>query len=116
MTGWLEIDDTETHTYRIAMTAGKTYVFDETYRKWALESSDWFRDAPHFYIPDEFRISLFTKNSAGELVPVSGFQNQPEHGWQALDGEPDFQRFPSQFKTASLIELSVVAEKSAVSP
>ena len=24
--GWLEIDDTETHTYRIAMTAGKTYT------------------------------------------------------------------------------------------
>ena len=30
VTGWLEYDDTETHTYRIAMTKGKTYVFDET--------------------------------------------------------------------------------------
>ena len=57
VTGWLEYDDTETHTYRIAMTAGKTYVFDETYRKWALESSDWRASAPHFYLPDEFRIS-----------------------------------------------------------
>ena len=100
--GWLEYDDTETHTYRIAMTAGKTYVFDETYRKWALESSDWRAGAPHFYLPDEFRISLYTKNSAGQLVPVSGFQNQPEHGWQALDAEPGFQRFGSNYDTASL--------------
>ena len=102
VTGWLEYDDTETHTYRIAMTAGKTYVFDETYRKWALESSDWRAGAPHFYLPDEFRISLYTKNSAGQLVPVSGFQNQPEHGWQALDAEPGFQRFGSNYNTASL--------------
>ena len=102
VTGWLEYDDTETHTYRIAMTAGKTYVFDETYRKWALESSDWRAGAPHFYLPDEFRISLYTKNSAGQLVPVSGFQNQPEHGWQALDAEPGFQRFGSKWDTASL--------------
>ena len=110
VTGWLEVDDTETHTYRIAMTKGKTYVFDETYRKWALESSDWNRGAPHFYIPDEFRISLFTKNSAGELVPVSGFQNQPEHGWQALDGEPDFQRFPPQFIAGSVGEFFTITE------
>ena len=102
VTGWLEYDDTETHTYRIAMTAGKTYVFDEMYRKWALESSDWRARAPHFYLPDEFRISLYTKNSAGQLVPVSGFQNQPEHGWQALDAEPGFQRFGSNYNTASL--------------
>ena len=102
VTGWLEYDDTETHTYRIAMTKGKTYVFDETYRKWALESSDWRAGAPHFYLPDEFRISLYTKNSAGQLVPVSGFQNQPEHGWQALDAEPGFQRFGSNYDTASL--------------
>ena len=110
VTGWLEIDDTETHTYRIAMTAGKTYTFDETYRKWALESSDWYRGSPHLYIPDEFRISLFTKNSAGQLVPVSGFQNQPEHGWQALDGEPDFQRFPPQFVAGSVGEFFTITE------
>ena len=71
------------------MTAGRTYVFDETYRKWAMTSGEW-RGGPHFYIPDEFRISLFTKNSAGELVAVSGFQDQPEHGWQAIHEDPDF--------------------------
>ena len=37
VTGWLEYDGTETHTNRIAMTAGKTYIFDETYRTWALD-------------------------------------------------------------------------------
>ena len=83
VTGWLEYDDTETHTYRIAMTAGKTYVFDETYRKWALMSGEW-RGGEHYYLPDEFRISLYTKNSAGQLVAVSDFQNQPEFGWQAI--------------------------------
>ena len=92
------------------MTAGKTYTFDETYRRWALESSDWFPGAPHFYIPDEFRISLYTKNSAGQLVAVSGFQNQPEHGWQALDGEPDFQRFPPQFLAGSVGEFFTITE------
>ena len=75
------------------MTAGRTYVFDETYRKWAMTSGEW-RGAKHFYIPDEFRISLFTKNSAGELVAVSDFQDQPEHGWQALFRDPDFQIMP----------------------
>ena len=88
--GTLDLGTTETHTYRIAMTAGKTYVFDETYRKWAMMSGEW-RGAEHFYLPDEFRISLFTKNSAGQLVAVSDFQNQPERGWQALLGDPDFQ-------------------------
>ena len=83
VTGWLEYDDTETHTYRIAMTKGKTYVFDETYRKWALMSGEW-RGGEHYYLPDEFRISLYTKNSAGQLVPVRDFQNQPEFGWQAI--------------------------------
>ena len=110
VTGWLEVDDRETHTYRIAMTAGKTYTFDETYRKWALESSDWFPGAPHFYIPDEFRLSLYTNNSAGQLVAVSGFQNQPEHGWHALDGEPDFQRFPPQFLAGSVGEFFEITE------
>ena len=90
--GGLEYDDTETHTYRIAMTAGKTYVFDETYRKWAMMSGEW-REGKHFYLPDEFRISLFTKNSAGELVAVSDFQDQPELGWQTVHGDPDHQRY-----------------------
>ena len=93
--GWLDIGE-DPHTYRIHMTAGKTYVFDETYRKWALTSGEW-RGGPHFYIPDEFRISLHTKNSTGELVPVSGFQNQPEHGWQALQGDDDYQAYGGNF-------------------
>ena len=86
------------------MTAGKTYIFDEHYRKWGLTSGEW-RGGPHFYIPDEFRISLYTKNSAGELVPVSGFQDQPEHGWQAIHEDwdidqangrrSDYQRYPA---------------------
>ena len=91
--GTLDLGTTETHTYRIAMTAGKTYVFDETYRKWAMMSGEW-RGAEHFYVPDEFRISLYTKNSAGQLVAVADFQGQPEHGWQALLGDPDFQIHP----------------------
>ena len=102
--GWLEDDGVETHTYRIAMTKGKTYVFDETYRKWALMSGEW-RGGEHYYLPDEFRISLYTKNSAGELVPVSDFQDQPEHGWQAIYGDPDHQDFPSSFVRGSAQEL-----------
>ena len=100
--GWLDIGE-DPHTYRIHMTAGKTYVFDETYRKWALTSGEW-RGGPHFYLPDEFRLSLYTKNSAGELVAVSDFQNQPEHGWQAIHEDwdidddnsrySDYQRMP----------------------
>ena len=86
--GWLDIGEDPPHTYRIHMTAGKTYVFDETYRKWGLTSGEW-RGGPHFYLPDEFRISLFTKNSGGELVPVSGFQDRPENGWQAIYDEVD---------------------------
>ena len=95
--GWLDIGE-DPHTYRIHMTAGRTYVFDETYRKWALTSGEW-RGGPHFYIPDEFRISLHTKNSAGELVPVSGFQDQPENGWQAIhdDNTDDYQRYGQEF-------------------
>ena len=102
--GWLDIGE-DPHTYRINMTAGKTYVFDETYRKWAMTSGEW-RDGEHYYLPDEFRISLFTKNSAGELVAVSGFQDQPEHGWQAIheDGSPDYQRFGSAFVGPSVEE------------
>ena len=100
--GWLDIGE-DPHTYRIHMTAGKTYLFDEHYRKWGLTSGEW-RGGPHFYIPDEFRISLFTKNSAGELVPVSGFQNQPEHGWQAIyeDDAPDYQAFGPSFVADSI--------------
>ena len=95
--GWLDIGEAP-HTYRIHMTAGKTYIFDETYRKWAMTSGEW-RDGKHYYLPDEFRISLFTKNSAGELVPVSGFQDQPEHGWQAIDEDnaDDYQAFGGAF-------------------
>ena len=81
--GWLDIDEDPPHTYRIHMTAGKSYIFDEHYRKWAMTSGEW-RGGKHFYLPDEFRLSLYTKNSAGELVPVAGFQNQPNHGWQAI--------------------------------
>ena len=95
--GWLDIGE-DPHTYRIHMTAGRTYVFDETYRKWAMTSGEW-RDGEHYYLPDEFRISLFTKNSAGELVPVSDFQGQPEHGWQAIaeDKADDYQAFGPNF-------------------
>ena len=107
--GTLDLGTTETHTYRIAMTAGKTYVFDETYRKWAMMSGEW-RGGEHYYLPDEFRISLFTKNSAGQLVAVSDFQDQPEHGWQALAAEPDFQRFSNNFDSGSFGGLSVVTE------
>ena len=108
VTGWLEYDDTETHTYRVAMTAGKTYVFDETYRKWAMMSGEW-RGGEHYYLPDEFRISLYTKNSAGQLVAVSDFQDQPEHGWQAIhedeeDGADDYQAFGSSWGSASVEE------------
>ena len=114
--GWLEVDDTETHTYRIAMTAGKTYVFDETYRKWAMMSGEW-RGGEHYYLPDEFRISLYTKNSAGELVAVSGFQDQPEFGWQAIaeddayeDGSIDYQNFNSPFASESAEEFFTLVE------
>ena len=97
--GWLDVGEDPPHTYRIHMTAGKTYIFDEHYRKWALTSGEW-RGGPHFYIPDEFRISLFTKNSGGELVPVSGFQDQPDNGWQAIhdDGTDDYQRYGGVFQ------------------
>ena len=100
--GWLDIGE-DPHTYRIHMTAGRTYVFDETYRKWAMTSGEW-RGGKHYYLPDEFRISLFTKNSAGELVAVSDFQDQPEHGWQAIaeDNAPDYQAFPEEFHDASV--------------
>ena len=105
VTGWLEYDDTETHTYRIAMTAGKTYVFDETYRKWAMTSGEW-RGGKHYYLPDEFRISLFTKNNAGELVAVADFQDQPEHGWQAIfeDDSADYQNFGDAFGVGAVSE------------
>ena len=91
--GFLDIGEDPPDTYRITMTAGVTYTFDEHYRKWAMTSGEWF-GKEHFYLPDEFRISLYTRNSAGRLVPVSDFQNQPEHGWQALFRDPDFQTFP----------------------
>ena len=48
-----------------------------------MTSGEW-RGGEHFYLPDEFRLSLYTKNSAGELVPVADFQNQPNYGWQAI--------------------------------
>ena len=100
--GWLDIGE-DPHTYRIHMTAGKTYVFDETYRKWALTSGEW-RGGPHFYLPDEFRLSLFTKNSAGELVAVSDFQDQPENGWQAIhdDYSDDYQSYGGNFANLSV--------------
>ena len=91
--GFLDIGEDPPDTYRITMTAGVTYSFDEHYRKWAMTSGEW-RGAEHFYLPDGFRISLFTKNGAGQLEPVSDFQNQPEHGWQALFRDPDFQIHP----------------------
>ena len=102
--GWLDIGE-DPHTYRIHMTAGRTYVFDETYRKWAMTSGEW-RGGKHYYLPDEFRISLFTKNSAGELVAVSDFQDQPENGWQAIHetDAPDYQRFPGEFHDTSVEE------------
>ena len=100
--GWLDIGEAA-QTYRIQMTAGRTYVFDETYRKWALTSGEW-RGGPHFYIPDEFRLSLHTKNSAGELVAVSDFQDQPENGWQAIhdDYSDDYQSYGGNFANLSV--------------
>ena len=117
VTGWLEYDDTETHTYRIAMTAGKTYVFDETYRKWAMMSGEW-RGGEHYYLPDEFRISLYTKNSAGQLVAVSDFQDQPERGWQAIhedepygDDSVDYQKFPGNFTITDVAQFFAAIEQ-----
>ena len=100
--GWLDIGE-DPHTYRIHMTAGRTYIFDETYRKWAMTSGEW-RDGKHYYLPDEFRISLFTKNSADALVAVSDFQDQPEHGWQAIveDNADDYQAFGPAFVTDTI--------------
>ncbi len=42
----------------------------------------------------------------GELVPVAGFQNQPNHGWQAIqeDDEDDYQPPPTAFLSASVEE------------
>ena len=113
--GWLDIGE-DPHTYRIHMTAGRTYVFDETYRKWAMTSGEW-RGGPHFYLPDEFRLSLFTKNSAGELVPVSGFQNQPKYGWQVIyEDDPDkvtsvFQRFGVNYVVSKIGEYFNIIEQ-----
>ena len=100
--GWLDIGE-DPHTYRIHMTAGRTYVFDETYRKWAMTSGGW-RGGEHYYLPDEFRISLFTKNSAGALVAVSDFQDQPEDGWQAIaeDNADDYQALGEKLATVSV--------------
>ena len=90
--GRMDIGDSP-HTYPIKMTAGKTYTFDEIYRKWAMTSGEW-EGGPHFYLPDEYRLSLYTRNSRNMLQPVSSFQNQPEHGWQLLFREPGFQIHP----------------------
>ena len=57
--GFLDIGEDPPDTYRITMTAGVTYTFDEHARKWAMTSGQW-RGGPHFYLPDGFRISLFT--------------------------------------------------------
>ena len=71
-------------------------------------SGEW-RGGEHYYLPDEFRISLFIKNSAGVLVAVSDFQDQPERGWQAIreddpyeDGTIDYQRFGDSFTKGSV--------------
>ena len=88
--GTFDLGTSETHTYRISMTAGKTYTFDDTYRRWALMSGEW-HGKKHFYLPDEFRLSLYTKNSAGQLEPVADFQN--EH-FQLTHGEPGHLTFP----------------------
>ena len=53
-------------------------------------SGEWW-GKEHFYLPDEFRISLYTKNSAGQLVPVTSFQNKD---FQLTYGEPGFQTWP----------------------
>ena len=97
------------HVYRIQMTAGKTYIFDETYRKWAMMSGGW-RDGEHFYLPDEIRLSLYTKNSAGELVEVSDFQDQPKDGWQAIYDDGDYQGIPSQFSVTSFAEYLTIVD------
>ena len=113
--GFLDIGEDPPDTYRITMTAGVTYTFDEHYRKWAMTSGQW-RGAKHFYLPDGFRISLYTKNGAGRLEPVSDFQNQPEYGWQALFRDPDFQIFPYEltFDIESWNQYFEVVENLAV--
>ena len=90
--GRMDIGDSP-NIYRIKMTAGKTYTFDEIYRKWAMTSEEWY-GGPHFYLPDEYRLSLYTRNSSNMHQPVSSFQNRPEHGWQLLFREPGFQIHP----------------------
>ena len=90
--GRMDVGDSP-HTYRIEMTAGKTYTFDEIYRKRAMTSGEW-HGGPHFYLPDEYRLSLYTRNSSNMHQPVSSFQNRPEHGWQLLFREPGFQIHP----------------------
>ena len=110
---WLWYDE-DPHYYRIQMTAGKTYIFDEHYRTWAMTSGGW-RDGEHFYLPDEYRLSLYTKDSAGELVPVSGFQDQPEDGWQAIYGDDDdYQAWPRQYKHDTLEEFFVFLRNSYI--
>ena len=70
-----------------------------------MTSGEW-RGGEHFYLPDEFRLSLYTKNSAGELVPVADFQNQPNYGWQAIteDGDDNYQRPGTAFLSDSIEE------------
>ena len=94
------------------MTAGKTYIFDEHYRKWAMTSGEW-RGGEHFYLPDEFRLSLYTKNSAGELVSVADFQNQPQYGWQAIqeDDDDNYQPPPSAFLSSTVETLFNVIDQ-----
>ena len=106
----------ETHTYRIPMTAGRSYIFDEHFRKWGMMSGEW-HGGKHYYLPDEWRISLYTRNRAGQLVPVSSFQNQPKYGWQAITEDyrgndaaqadleaNDYQPFPSAFDGIATVE------------
>ena len=64
--GWLDIGE-DPHTYRIHMTAGRTYVFDETYRKWASPRASGAAA----------RISTFPTSSASACTP----RTAPESSW-----------------------------------
>ncbi len=80
-----------------------------------MTSGEW-RGGEHFYLPDEFRLSLYTKNSAGELVPVADFQNQPNYGWQAIteDDDDNYQIPSSQFLVETVEEFFEIVRQLIV--
>ncbi len=73
--GWLDIGE-DPQTYRIHMTAGRTYIFDEHYRKWGLTSGEW-RGGPHFYLPDEFRSACTPRTAPASSWPFPASRTSP---------------------------------------